>query len=128
MIPRSFCLEDIHVFTHLNIESKYYNDSWIFNWSTMSWKEIVTSITPSARSNCSVIYDKKNKKIYLFGGGSSSNTRHNDIWSLNINKPDKWNLISKPGSDSNTLSFSFPWPRTYHTCCLYKNNLIIYGG
>lgn len=74
----------------INIESKYYNDSWIFNWATMTWKEIITNITPSARSNSSVVFDKKSNKVYLFGGGSSSNKRRNDIWALNLHNPSNW--------------------------------------
>ena len=68
-------------------DSKYYNDTWIFNWSTMEWIDTESeseNICPDTRSNCTVVYDEKNERVILFGGGSAGNVRHNDIWVMNL--------------------------------------------
>lgn len=66
--------------------SVFYNDTWIYDYSSNSWSEKITAVSPSNRSGASIIYDSKTNKIVLFGGGISG-TYYNDtlIYDLSLN-------------------------------------------
>ena len=112
-----------------NVETIYMNDLWVFNTISMKWTEIQTSGTsPSPRSNCSASYDKKNNRIYFFGGGGSNKMRYNSISVLDW-QTKTWSEIKYSGTSSNNLeSQKLPWERTYHTAELLYPYLVVYGG
>ncbi|KAJ5072398.1 hypothetical protein M0811_01412 [Anaeramoeba ignava] len=103
-----------------HFESKFYNDLWEFNSQTNEWKKIKTDNNesqPEPRYSHSIIYH--NAYIYVFGGVLSDGSRKNDVWKFNTLEP-KWEIIKTKGK--------IPDPRSSHTCHIYEDNLLIFGG
>jgi cysteine-rich repeat protein len=50
-----------------------YSDTWDFDLKSKIWKRIETNLSPTARIDHGMVYNSRNKKIYLYGGSTGSN-------------------------------------------------------
>lgn len=58
------------------------SDTWIFNLTTHTWQELVTSGSPpQPRNGAAAIYIEAEDRMVIFGGSGES--LFNDVWSLN---------------------------------------------
>jgi N-acetylneuraminic acid mutarotase len=82
----------------------YFNDTWIYDSSTISWTKMVSSIAPSVRCLSDLAYDSENQKIILFGGKDSIGTL-NDTWAYDpLNNT--WTAMDLPPSSINSTASS----------------------
>lgn len=75
------------------------NDTWIWNGVARTWRQVLTPVSPPARSDASMAYDKVSRKVLLFGGSNSSNTYLNDTWSWD-GDAEMWTPLSPSESPS----------------------------
>ena len=68
---------------------KRIDQTWIFK--NHSWKQHITTISPSARNHSALIYDDKHKRIILFGGHDGSMI-FGDTWEFSDYKWKKINV------------------------------------
>lgn len=120
------------VFGGVDCNGNYYSDLWILSNAdgssgTPSWAKVTPIGTgPSARSQATAIYDSVNNVMTLFGGGSSSSTVYNDVWTLTnangLTGTPTWTLISATGTA--------PAARQGHTAIYdaVNNRMTVYGG
>ncbi|MFA5859929.1 MAG: kelch repeat-containing protein [Elusimicrobiota bacterium] len=64
-------------------EGQYKRDTWLFDYRTGKWEEIVMSVSPSARMNAMLCYSKDDNKCVLFGGYNTSKEL-NDTWTFDL--------------------------------------------
>ena len=106
----------------------FYNDVWLFNFSSNFWTELypLSDQSPSnfylgARAYPAIFFNENHQILYLYGGISANGPQF-DLWSFNINAR-AWQFINYV-TDFNPLdSFSY---NTYT-----RNNiqyLCIFGG
>ncbi|MCK5410126.1 MAG: hypothetical protein KAJ30_07660, partial [Candidatus Heimdallarchaeota archaeon] len=68
-------------------------DTWEFVEETNQWVEIETEQSPEARMYFSMVYNKEDRTIILFGGNQDPNTLiFGDIWEYNCEKS-QWTQI-----------------------------------
>lgn len=100
-------------------KKEYYNDFYEIEIKENEavFKRIVNQgPQPEKRSRHSLL-NLHNKYLILLGGESITST-FKDIWSYNLAQ-NHWSLLYSTNQISDRISFS---------SCLYKNNLIIFGG
>ena len=120
------------MFGGTDCSGNYYNDLWILSnadGSTVnpSWAQVTPIGTgPSARSQATAIYDPVNNVMTVYGGGTTSTTVFNDVWTLSnangLTGTPTWTQISAKGTA--------PPGRTGHSA-IYdatNNRMTIYGG
>ncbi|MGH9153374.1 MAG: Kelch repeat-containing protein [Acidimicrobiales bacterium] len=57
------------------------NDTWIWDGAARTWTEVTPPVSPSARSEAIMTYDKARKKVVLYGGFSpGANHYPTDTW------------------------------------------------
>ena len=104
-----------------------FNDVWRLN-RNLSWTSMSPAGTPPApRSGPSAVYDDRNNRMIVFGGGLGfASPCENDVWIL-TNANDKggtptWTQLSPSGSP--------PAPRARHTAVYdpHSNRMIVFGG
>lgn len=66
-----------------------FNDTWTFDVSTLTWKQLDSSFSPSSRFEASAVYDSTQGKMILFGGigeiaGLSGLHDLRDTWSFDL--------------------------------------------
>ncbi len=75
------------------LESQYFNDIWVFDTSTLQWKEVFASgEIPQPRSQATLNIHSNKKDLVLFGGGSTNKARFNSIHIINW-ETKEWKLI-----------------------------------
>jgi hypothetical protein len=71
----------------------FFNDTWELKGTR--WKKLKIKNSPSGRAEAATVYDRKNKRIILFGGYHVKNgktNKLNDTWEL---KDKKWRKINE---------------------------------
>ena len=81
-------------------------------------------ITPTSRSDAKMIeyFDEKSEMNKLLMYGGMNLTRLGELWECSLSHNDyKWKRVTGITGDN-------PLPRSGHSMCLYKNDIVIYGG
>jgi DNA-binding MarR family transcriptional regulator len=81
------------------IRSRYLNDTWTFNLTTETWKEMNPPTTPSARARSSMAYDNANDLVILTGG-ENWDRLPDQTWTYNLST-DEWKLLDAPTPPMN---------------------------
>jgi len=102
---------------YLNYDT-FYNETWSYNTSTNTWTNRTPAISPPARANHSMAFDKANGEMVLFGGYSGAAL--NDTWTYNLSK----NLWTRKNPTNA------PSPRYMHDMIYHDGQAvtILYGG
>jgi N-acetylneuraminic acid mutarotase len=99
-----------------------YNDTTIFDCNSNSYREIVPILIdtiPTPRyGHSSIIHQNKEMIIY---GGTSKTKVFSEIWKFDLEN-EEWTEIKPINSKLK------PKGRFNHSCCLYENSLVIFGG
>jgi N-acetylneuraminic acid mutarotase len=104
-----------------NSGSAPLNDTWAFDLTTHTWKQLATVGTPpAARYKHVAIYDAPRDRMVIFGGFTGT-TLFNDTWALNLNTL-AWTQLSTTGTT--------PSKRARHAGIFNpaNNTLVIFGG
>lgn len=88
----------------------------LFQISTESW-QVLNLPGPPARSNQSASLHKS--FVYIFGGLDEDHSALNDFWRLDL-ETYLWTQIPLKGDS--------PAARSGHTCIVFRNNLVLFGG
>ncbi|XP_073123814.1 uncharacterized protein [Henckelia pumila] len=96
----------------------YYDDLYILNTETFSWKSVVPSGTPPSKRDSHTCSSWKNK-IIVIGGEDSCNYYLSDVHILDADTL-VWCKLNTTGQ---LLS-----PRAGHTTVTFGKNLIVFGG
>jgi hypothetical protein len=97
--------------------STFLNDCW--EWRNNKWRKLESNNVPSPRAEASIVNDKKNKRIILYGGyrfdKDGKSVRLFDTWAF---KNNEWLKLSDKGAISSN-----------GTCIVYRDgDIILYGG
>ena len=63
---------------------KQLSDTWLYDRSQNSWREIKTQPTPSVRANSAMAYDASTDTVVLFGGSHFGEGTYDDTWILDV--------------------------------------------
>ena len=128
------------------IETKWYQDLWVFDFATSTWTEMKygkLAVIPEPRSAFSFGIHPSTDVAYLYGGfsklknpGKSDETKvHTDFWALHL----KEGLLSlgKNGGSSGKMptwerlkrkgNYPAP-PRSGMGCVVHKHRMLLFGG
>jgi hypothetical protein len=104
-----------------------FNDLWRFDLGQRTWTEVTVDPAPMPRYNSAFVYDSLRKKIWLFGGNTSSSALSpnvvNELWSYDI-EANTW--LQTQINDSNEATKA----RLWHTG-IYdekRDRLVFFGG
>lgn len=100
-------------------ESGCLNDTWVFDLTDNSWKEMKPENTPSPRHTHTMVYDPDNQKVILFGGNSWG-AQQRDMWTYDY-QSNQWDQIIPDLS---------PPSKSIHAMSLDSDNrkIILFGG
>jgi N-acetylneuraminic acid mutarotase len=76
--------EAILIFGGYKPPERHLNDTWLFDVTTDTWRELEPLSSPAPRSSVGIAYDAKNRKVILFGGSSNSEHPHSDTWAYDF--------------------------------------------
>ena len=75
-------------------------DTWIFDLSSSSWREVQTTPSPAPRHGYTAIYDAPRMRIVIFGGQSPSGF-FNDVWAFD-SEGETWEELTVSGDSPST--------------------------
>mmetsp|Transcript_16016 Transcript_16016/g.34847 ORF Transcript_16016/g.34847 Transcript_16016/m.34847 type:complete len:872 (-) Transcript_16016:57-2672(-) len=119
-------------------ETRWYDDLWVFDFSSNSWTEMTYSklaTTPPARSAFSFCLSPSGDTAFIYGGysklknsapGTKSEQKvHSDCWALHLKgiasgRLPTWDRISRRGE--------YPSLRSSTSCVSHKSKMLIFGG
>jgi len=80
--------------------SKYSDETWLYDLKEDNWTQKNPTKKPLARSNHRMTYDPANNNVVLFGGQDGSNNDMNDTWFYDVasNKWTQKNPSTKPSA------------------------------
>jgi len=85
----------------------FYNDTWLFNFSSLTWTLLAPSNPPSNRAGCSCA--RSGNDMYMFGGASlnasSVSIASDELWKFNFGSL-QWTFL---GSKIRNTTMD-PWP------------------
>jgi N-acetylneuraminic acid mutarotase len=96
----------------------FLSDFLEFDPLISKWTRISTNSSPSGRSGHTIVTYKNS--LFLFGGASTFFKDHNEIW--------EYNFLIKEWKELKPKNIGLPFPRQFHSSCLYHDEMIIYGG
>ena len=101
----------------------FWNDTWQLTFSGVpTWSQLSPTNAPS-RYGASAIYDPvhNRRRMLVFGGIDASGIRRNEIWALDLRRPDTWELVQATAG---------PSARSGHTAVYDPghDSMIVYGG
>jgi len=77
-----------------NYTFRTLDDTWVFDFDTLSWIDKTNNLSPAARGQSGMVYDASNGQILLFGGSSTGPLDFfDDLWSLDPSTY-RWFLIN----------------------------------
>lgn len=101
--------------------SRWLQDMYSFDFKSKTWAEVhATGQIPSARS-CPA-WAKDETYVYIHGGYDGVQ-RKSDFFRFNLNTLEWKEMPSHMNGNGNS-----PSARYFHSCCLYSNQLLVYGG
>ena len=93
------------------------NEVYLMNFDTFLWTSLSLSDKPRPRAyHQSVLY---NKFMFIYGGSTDSCDYLEDMWKLSL-ETYKWEEITVKGDSPGTVSG--------HTCCVYGDLMLVFGG
>lgn len=98
----------------------YLDDTWIYRFSTQTWKEIKSPDTPRARRDYDMVYTKNNK--VLLSGGDGDGKYLNDLWEFDV-QTGVWTQLQE-----DTWDYKFPSPRSGHSLAFVHDAILLTGG
>lgn len=116
----------IYVFGGNSPSFTLFNDTWVFDLTTNTWKELIANKTPDsppARREAMAANSPSDLVIYGGMGLDQTNnmTTFNDTWEFNL-KTNKW-LNVTPANDKNISP-----PHTDSSVAIIGNNMYMQGG
>ncbi|TFG83241.1 MAG: hypothetical protein E4H20_05990 [Spirochaetales bacterium] len=81
------------LFGGVNDDEKPRGGTWFFTVKD-GWKKLETKIAPSARAWHAMAWDPKNKRIWLYGGGSKRSTATSELWYWDL-KDRNWHKVER---------------------------------
>lgn len=79
-------------------DNETLGDTWIYELTTDSWRQVKSAISPMARLGAAVAYDAARKRIIMFGGFANPQIRNvNDTWIFNL-ETESWSKIETTGT------------------------------
>ena len=100
----------------------YYADTFVFNHTTSSWKQVLTRGFPTYRAQSHLISDPSTGKTFLVGGYTNSDyvpskkkfisRSFDDLWQLCIDEPGGFFEASDFEMDARTAQAG-PWQRCF---------------
>jgi N-acetylneuraminic acid mutarotase len=90
-----------------------------FSLQSNEWIEITPILSPSARWGHSMVYDSKNDRTFLFGGGEL-NLNNNDTWRYDLEN-NTWVILNARPSPSGRTDHSMAYD-------MKSNRIILFGG
>lgn len=81
-----------------NADNETLVDTWIFDLTQNTWRQVKTSPAPMARLGAAVAYDAARKRIIMFGGFANRQIRNiNDTWAFDVEQ-ETWSAIQTQGT------------------------------
>ena len=119
-------------FHDIGVETRYYDDLWLFDTTEYTWKQVETpEPRPCARSGFQFFV--KDEVVVLYGGYSKPHAKgkkttgmtHNDLWHLKMSAADtsliRWERLKKPRGLA-------PSVRSGCTMTVFKGKGVMFGG
>ncbi len=99
---------------------KHYQDTWTYDFSSDTWREMKPSINPPPRHFYEMVYDRKSDRVILWGGWLGEKKEDSSVWAYDFNT-NTW---------SETKTVNGPSPRGYHAMAYDQESerIILYGG
>ena len=72
-------------------------DTWLFDPSTETWREVTPPASPPARDLHAMVYDDANQVVLLFGGRATQENLLNDTWIYDV-KTNVWTQLTQVGT------------------------------
>lgn len=101
------------------------------NLLTCLWEKLdLQGHVPKNRIACSSAFDPENKVVWIFGGRLTNTTKSNCLYKINLDTLECNKIICENNYKivDEYLTCSELEGREFHSCSLYKNNLICIGG
>jgi hypothetical protein len=94
-------------------------DTWYFDLSANTWREITPSTAPDKRFFAASVYDPSRHRLLLFGGTGAQ--RFDDLWALDL-AGDQWSRLAVDGPK--------PTARHSHSAILIESErrVLLFGG
>jgi hypothetical protein len=70
------------------------SDTWLYDKSQNSWRQITSQPTPSVRANSAMAYDASTDSIVLFGGSHFNVETFDDTWILDM-ESETWSQVGE---------------------------------
>ena len=105
--------------------SGYLGDMWAYNYTRNSWSQLAPQGIPSPRADGRMVYDRRDRQVYLFGGNDYSG-RNFTFHHLG----DTWRFDSTGESWTQVVTSVSPAPRDYSVLAYNPDtgNLLLVGG
>ncbi len=87
------------IFGGIGDNSKYFNDTWEYDYNTNTWTELKPEVSPSPRCKGGIAYDSESDQIVWFGGYGPNKVLLAETWTYNYDK-NTW--VNKTSSASPT--------------------------
>ncbi|MEM3042965.1 MAG: kelch repeat-containing protein [Thermoplasmata archaeon] len=114
---------------HREISPKIYisesvlNDTWSFNLSTRTWKNLTPIISPKSRCHHLMVYDSSHHEIVLYGGIGQWDALYRDTWIFNISTC-TWKEVTpatSPFWDPHHETIAFAFDPQSNLCVMIGN-------
>ncbi|MHA2143275.1 MAG: Kelch repeat-containing protein [Candidatus Thorarchaeota archaeon] len=86
-----------------SMSSNAYDDTWLFDYNTLTWQEMSPTTSPSARTRHGSAYDSESDKVIIYGGARNG---FNSMTLVSETQGKTW------GYDMNTNTWEEIGPRT----------------
>lgn len=96
------------------------NKTIVYDFLTKTWSEVeydTKGVAPVPRAGHSAVVHRDG--MFVFGGKDDENEKLKDLWRLDL-EHNSWTRLDSP--DSAVA------PRSGHSCCVYGDHLLIFGG
>ncbi len=85
-----------------NSAGRALEDTWIFNFTDNSWKQIISENSPPSRTVFSMCYDFNINQMYIYGGlAEDYSVTREDLWRFNFDTLSWSQVIDEPDSSIN---------------------------
>jgi len=83
------------------------DDTWVYDFDTNTWTEIITTPSPDDRYMNLIMYDSTNHKTLLYGGTDELPYAFDDFWELELDLyTDNQQPVADAGSDETVIESS----------------------
>ncbi len=110
--------EKVILFSGYGLDGPEVDDTWTYNYTTNTWEEMNSTVSPHARYGAAYVYDEVNETMIIFGG--NSNGYFSDTWSYDYST-DTWTELSP-----TTHPIPLKWSSMVYDSVNQKS--ILFGG